>query len=56
MCQGVMNSPLSYKELTSTLSNLNLKKSPGPDAITNYMIVNLGQLTLHKLLDIFNKT
>ena len=53
---AVMNSPLSYEELTSALSNLKLKKSPGPDAITNEMIVNLGQPALHKLLDIFNKT
>ena len=52
----VMNSPLSYEELTSALSNLKSKKSPGPDAITNEMILNLGQPTLHKLLDIFNKT
>ena len=52
----VMNSPLSYEELTRTLSNLKLKKSPGPDAITNEMIVNLGQPALHKLLDIFNET
>ena len=51
----VMNSPLSYKELTSALSNLQLKKSPGPDAITNEMIINLGQQALHKLLDIFKK-
>ena len=50
----VMNSPLSHKELTSALSNL--KNSYGPDAITNEMIVNLGQSALHKLLDIFNKT
>ena len=52
----VMNSRLSYEELTSALSNTKLKKSPGPDAITNEMIVNLGQRALHKLLDIFNKT
>ena len=52
----VMNSPLSYEELTSALLNLKLKKSPGLDAITNEMIVNLGQPALHKLLDIFNKT
>ena len=52
----VMNSPLSYKELTSAPSNLKLKKSHGPDAITNEMIANLGQPALHKLLDIFNKT
>ena len=52
----LMNLLLSYEELTSALSNLKLKKSPGPDAITNEMIVNLGQPALHKLLDIFNKT
>ena len=51
-----MNSMLSYEELTSALSNLKLKKSPGPEAITNEMIVNLGQPALHKLIDIFNKT
>ena len=49
----VINSPLSYEELTSALSNLKLKKSPGPDAITNEMSVNLGQQALHKLLDIY---
>ena len=52
----VINSPLSYEELNSALSNLKLKKSHGPDVITNEMIVNLGQPTLHKLLDILNKT
>ena len=52
----VMNSPLSYEELTSVLSNLKLKKSPGLDDITNEMILNLGQPALHKLLYIFNKT
>ena len=52
----VMNSPLSYEELTSALSNLKLMKSPGPDVITNELIVNLGQPAFHKLLDIFNKT
>ena len=51
-----MNSPLSYEELNSVLSNLKLKKSPGPDAITNEMIGNLGQPALHKVLDIFHKT
>ena len=54
--ETVMNSPLSYEGLTSALSNLKLKKSPRPDAITNEMIVNLGQPALHKLLDILNKT
>ena len=52
----VMNSPLSYEELTSALSNLKLKKLHGPDATTNEMIINLVQPALHKLLDIFNNT
>ena len=54
----IMNptTPLSYEELTSALSNLKLKKSPGPDAFTNEMIVNLGKPALPKLLDKFNKT
>ena len=51
----VMNSPLSYEELSSALSNLKLKKSPGPDVVTNEMNVNLGRPAVHKLLDIFNK-
>ena len=55
MSTGI-NSPLSYEELKSALSNLKLKKSPGPDAITNKMIVNLWQPALHKILDIFNET
>ena len=52
----IRNSPLSYEQLTSALSKIKLKNSPGPDDITNEMIFNLGQLALHKQLDIFNKT
>ena len=52
----VMNSPLSYEELNSALSNLKLKKSSGPNDITNWMIVHLGQPAVHKLLDIITKT
>ena len=52
----VRNSLLSYEELTSALSNLKLKTSPGPDDITNEIIVNLRQPALHKQLDIFNTT
>ena len=36
----VINSPLSYEELNIALSNLKLKTSPGPDAITNEMITS----------------
>ena len=52
----VMNLPLSYEELTSALSYVKLKKSPGPDTITNEMSVDLGQPALYKLLDILNTT
>ena len=52
----VINSHLSYEELNRALLNLKLKKSPGSDAITNEMIVNLGQPALHTLPDIINKT
>ena len=52
----VMHLPLTYEEWISALSKLLLKMLPGPDAITNEIIVNLGQPALHQLLDIFNKT
>ena len=52
----VLKLPLLYEELTSALSNRKLKKSPGSDAITRWMIVNLVQPVLQKLLGIFNKT
>ena len=38
-----MDSPISYEELSSALVKLKLKKSPGPDCITNEMIINLGK-------------
>ena len=37
----MMDSPISYEELNSALAKLKLKKSPGPDSITNEMIINL---------------
>ena len=51
-----MDSPISYEELNSALANLKLKKSPGPDCITNEMIINLGKPALYKLLEIYNKS
>ena len=51
-----MDSPISYDELTSALAELKLKKSPGPDCITNEMIINLEKLALYKLLEIYNKS
>ena len=52
----MMDSPIVYKELTSALAKLKLKKSPGPDCITNEMIINLRKPALHKLLEIYNKS
>ena len=49
-----MDSPISYEELNSALTKLKLKKSPGPDCITNEMIINLGNP--YKLLEIYNKS
>ena len=51
-----MDSPISYEELNSALAKLKLKKSPGPDCITNKMIINLGKTALYKLLEIYNKS
>ena len=52
----VMDSPISYEEQNSALAKLKPKKSPGPDCITNEMIINLGKPALHKLLEIYNKS
>ena len=50
----VMDSPISYEELNCALAKLKLKKSPGPDCITNEIIINLGKPALYKLLGIYN--
>ena len=50
----VMGSPISYEELNSALAKLKRKKSPGPDCITNEMIINHGKPALYKLLEIYN--
>ena len=52
----MLDSTISYKELTSALADLKLKKSAGPDCITNEMIVNPGKPELYKLLEIYNKS
>ena len=36
----VMDSPISYEELDSALAKLKHNKSPGPDCITNEIIIN----------------
>ena len=50
----VLDSLISYEKLISVLFKLKLKKSLGPDCITNEMIINHDKLTLYKLLEIYN--
>ena len=50
----VMQGPITMAELEKAIKKLNKKKSPGPDGITNEMIMHLGDTALQKLLDIFN--
>ena len=49
-----MQHKITLTELQKAIKKLKKKKSPGPDGITNEMIMNLGNSALLKLLDIFN--
>ena len=49
-----MTNPITKQELRSALKKLKLKKSPGPDGITNEMLIHLGRAAEDKLLHIFN--
>merc|ERR1711867_336711 len=48
-----MQDPITMTELEKAIKKLK-KKSPGPDGITNEMIIHLSDTALQKLLDIFN--
>ena len=50
----VMTTAITMKELEKATKKLKLKKSPGPDGITNEMIKNLGTAAKKKLLEIYN--
>ena len=52
----LMDATISLEELNYAMKKLKQMKSPGPDGITNEMIINAGKLALYKLLEIFNKT
>ena len=52
----LMDSTISIEELNYAMKKLQRKKSPGPDGITNEMLINAGKPALYKLLEIFNKT
>jgi len=51
-----MNTPFTEKELEEAMSSLKPKKSPGPDQITNEMLLNLGPKAKKKLLQIYNES
>nr|KAG5696480.1 hypothetical protein BaRGS_016519 [Batillaria attramentaria] len=54
--EEIMTTPFTEKELEEALQSLNLKKSPGPDGITNEMILHLGMKSKAVLLKIFNSS
>lgn len=49
-----MNQELTMHELQTAIRQLKAKKSPGPDGITNEMLIHLGKTAMRKLLDIYN--
>ena len=49
-----MQQPLSLGELQRALKKLKPRRSPGPDGITNEMLIHLGSAAVCKLLQIFN--
>ena len=52
----VMDKRIMREELNDALKALQTKKSPGPDGISNEMLMNIGEKTKRKLLQIFNTT
>ena len=52
----LMDSTISMEELNYAIKKLKRRKSPGPDGITNEMLIYAGKPALYKLLEIFNKT
>ena len=52
--EQTMNSPFVTKELEDALTMLKLRKAPGPDNITNEMLLHLGPHSKKKLLQLFN--
>ena len=52
--EPLMNIPFKMEELENGLSALQLKKSPGPDKISNEMLLHLGPKSKKKLLQLFN--
>ena len=51
---GEMNAAFTKEELEEALIALQTKKAPGPDNITNEMLIHLGPKSKKKLLQLFN--
>ena len=49
-----MDRLFTHEELEQAIKTLKMKKSPGPDQVTNEMIANLGHGMKRKLLQLFN--
>ncbi|BFZ07875.1 hypothetical protein BsWGS_10914 [Bradybaena similaris] len=49
-----MKEPITMREMQYGIAKLKFKKSPGPDEISNEMIINLGPAAKTKLLEIYN--
>ena len=49
-----MNSPFQMEELQAGISTLLLNKAPGPDQITNEMLINMGPQVKKKMLQLMN--
>ena len=52
--EPLMTAPFVRDELEDALKTLKLKKAPGPDNITNEMLMHLGPKAKKKLLQLFN--
>ena len=51
-----MNKPFNHQELADAMKALYERKSPGPDKITNEMLLHLGTRAKTQLLKIFNNS
>ena len=51
-----MKNPFTLEELSQAKNSLKLKKSPGPDKVTNEMLLHLGPKANSKLLQIYNNS
>ena len=50
----IMTLPITHNELESALQSLKPKQAPGPDGVTNELLIHLGPEAKKKLLQIYN--